>query len=653
MIYDVKTKNKSFILCSKMLRERGVKNNKFMLTLYDETLVGVDPYAKDLTPTQKFAIYRECCRNFWYFIREVVRLPADGADIPYQLNLGNMTLSYLREKNKNIILILPRQHGKTMGEAVFDVWILCFVTKNTNIVYLNKGKNDAIKNVKLFSDIKSLLPQWMLKDYIEDAKNDIDNQESKLLARRNNTIKVVAPGSDPDAADKQGRGLTVSNVIFDEFAFMKYNQITFEACLPAFKKASENAKKYGTPYGMVIVTTPNNLDVEAGAFCHSMIEQAGKWVFECFDLSDEELDNFIQTNSYNNFLFVQYNYKELGRDDEWLKQMIRECNGNLKKIKREILLEWPRSMDGAVFNEEQLDKISEFIKPVHTRILIDNQYNFEFYEMPDLNMNYILSCDVAGGLSRDNSVINIIHPEDFRIVGDFRNSKIDTDNFKKLIHKLMTFYFRNSLLVVERNSYGLNILQSLMKDPKIEPRMYKEKREPLGEKKQKDGFVVRKNSDTIIYGVETTSKSRNQMFDMLTEIVELEYDKIVSPHVYKDICSLERKRNGKIEHTASGHDDSLMAYLIFRYAVFYGNCFKDRFGIHPVPSRMNARTTSSVGDMQRIERIMTDVAEAEAQTGLYNNPMYQQLLRQEAILNKDNKSEERKQMDSFFRMIGE
>ena len=111
MIFDIKTKNISFLNISKMLRDYGVKNNKEMLILYDESLQGVDPQSKNLTPAQQLAIYVECCSNIWYFLREVVRIPADGADIPYELNLGNYTLTYLKLRNKNQILILPRQHG--------------------------------------------------------------------------------------------------------------------------------------------------------------------------------------------------------------------------------------------------------------------------------------------------------------------------------------------------------------------------------------------------------------------------------------------------------------------------------------------------------------------------------------------------------------
>lgn len=439
-------------------------------------------------------------------------------------------------------------------------------------------------------------------------------------------------------------GLTVSNLVFDEFAFMKFNNLTYLSCLPAWKKASENAKKHGTPYGITIITTPNNLDTPAGAYCHQMIQMAAKWVFECFDFSDTELDTFLESNSQNNYFFVQYTYKELGRTDEWLRVMIRECNNDLAKVKREILLEWPFSSDASVLSEEQLDKIHQFIKQPLTRLLVNN-YVINMYEAPDVNLNYILSCDVSGGLSRDNSVINIIHPEDFRIVGDFVNNKIDTDSFRKLISTLMTVYFRNALLVIERNSYGLNILQNLMKDPRIEPRMHREDRETLGEKKQANGFTVKQKTKTIAYGVDTNSVTRKQMFDLLPEIVDTEYDKFVSPNIYDNLASLEKKKNGKIEHSSSGHDDSLMAYLIFRYAVFHGKCFRDRFGISPIPSRMNVKSESSSADIMKITSIIQNANNTAANIAS-DNATFNYIREQQAKINGDVDQ----QLDAFLRI---
>jgi len=62
-MYDIKTKNRSFLKASILLKERGVKNNKFMLELYDENLVSIDPHSKNLTQEQQAAIFIECSRN--------------------------------------------------------------------------------------------------------------------------------------------------------------------------------------------------------------------------------------------------------------------------------------------------------------------------------------------------------------------------------------------------------------------------------------------------------------------------------------------------------------------------------------------------------------------------------------------------------------
>ena len=92
-----------------------------------------------------------------------------------------------------------------MGQTVYDSWVLNFAAYNANAIYLNKGKNDAIKNLKIWRDIRALFPKWMLENFVADPKKDIDNQESKLVSKRNNTLKVVSPGNDPDTAEKNGR----------------------------------------------------------------------------------------------------------------------------------------------------------------------------------------------------------------------------------------------------------------------------------------------------------------------------------------------------------------------------------------------------------------------------------------------------------------
>jgi hypothetical protein len=63
MIYDIYTKNKSFITFAKFLKTKGVRNYAQHLILYDDSLVGVDPYSKNLTDEQKAKIYAELTIN--------------------------------------------------------------------------------------------------------------------------------------------------------------------------------------------------------------------------------------------------------------------------------------------------------------------------------------------------------------------------------------------------------------------------------------------------------------------------------------------------------------------------------------------------------------------------------------------------------------
>jgi len=603
MIYDINTKNISFLRVSADLRKRGVKNNKFMLELYEESLVGVDPHSENLTAVQKIAIFKECTQNVWYYLREIIRIPGDGKleGGSYKLNLGNMSMTYLKSKNKNQIVVLPRQFGKTMGQLSFDTWILLFAATNANIMYSNKEFKDSKEALRKIKNLKERLPKW-LTDLVAD-KGDKDNEEKKVFARKNNTLMALAAANSDDTAEKLGRGMTSSNLYFDEFAFLVRNKLIYLAAAPAWSTASDNARRNGTPYGITITTTPNNVDTEHGKYAKLIMDKAAVWKLDCLDMSDAELSDYIEKNSSNGFIFVQFSYKELGKDEIWLKKQLDTFQGDLSKVKREFLLEWPKSTESLVFSEEQLDKLHSFIKPPMTSVQV-NGYFIDFYEPIDVKTNYIITCDIAGGLSQDNTAIVFVAPDDFRIVGDFRNNKIDTDATRKLIESLMKDWFRNAILIIERNTYGLNLNQIFMKDREIEPRMIREERETLGEKTQKDGFTVKKTSKNIMYGVDTNVKTRKLMLELLPEIVDNEYDKLVSPKIYEDIAGLERKKNTKIEHSDSSHDDTLMAYLVFRYALHYGKCLRDKFKISPIPSKGNIKVVSSAADILRIEGIL-------------------------------------------------
>lgn len=258
MIYDFQTTNDSFIKLAKQLKDEGVKNYKFFLVLYDHNLQGVDPYDEDnLSLEMKSRIKKEIRINPWYFLREVVVIPEAGGKIRFQAHRGNLAQSFCLFNNIDVIECLPRQNGKTIGAVADYQWIYHFATINTNMLFSNKQLADSQLNIKRFNDMTDALPSY-LKSHLNE-KLDTDNLNNIRCDSTNNTITALSTAKDEASADKLGRGCTVPIVWYDEFAFLKFNKKIFDSAAFALSKASESAKRNGTPYSRLITTTPRLL----------------------------------------------------------------------------------------------------------------------------------------------------------------------------------------------------------------------------------------------------------------------------------------------------------------------------------------------------------------------------------------------------------
>ena len=51
--YQMSTRNRSFLEMHYFLKDKGIKNNKFMLVLLDKDLAGIDPFDKRLNTFMK------------------------------------------------------------------------------------------------------------------------------------------------------------------------------------------------------------------------------------------------------------------------------------------------------------------------------------------------------------------------------------------------------------------------------------------------------------------------------------------------------------------------------------------------------------------------------------------------------------------------
>lgn len=211
-IYAQKTtKNKSFLDMHHYLKAMGIKNNEFMLTLLDPDLDGIDPYDPHLNAYYKQKILRECIANYWYFLREIVRIPSPGgAPMMYKLTRANLALSFCQCLNLNIFLEEPRQQGKTVSADIRFLYIYNFGTTNSKIAYLHKGMDGAKDNLQTLKDIRDLLPPYLIlkNRVLPDGKIDKgkDNTNEIVNPFNNNSIKVFASATNKARAASLLRG---------------------------------------------------------------------------------------------------------------------------------------------------------------------------------------------------------------------------------------------------------------------------------------------------------------------------------------------------------------------------------------------------------------------------------------------------------------
>jgi hypothetical protein len=249
------TKNISFLKLYKHLKDKGIKNNKFFLKLNNPDLLNVDPHSPTLTQLQKAQIAEEVMGNPWYFYREVVKIPVPGGVKDFELHRGNLAMLWTMHMNVKSCTVLPRQNYKTISTVVGLLWVYDFGTTNSQMIFSNKEFKDSKLNLKRFKDIRKLLPKWLVT---RTPKEDSDNIESIVHAKRGNSILTLSAPMSEDAAEKMGRGMTVPIVWYDEYAFLKFNDTFYASAAPAQSQASIEAERNGRPFFTCITTTPKH-----------------------------------------------------------------------------------------------------------------------------------------------------------------------------------------------------------------------------------------------------------------------------------------------------------------------------------------------------------------------------------------------------------
>ena len=453
----LETSNKSFLSMHYYLKQLGIKNNAFMLKLYNTNLIGVNPYDPNLNAYQKAAILKECMDNCWYFMREVVRIPVSGDNKPFILHRGNMAMSYLFLLNIDQITELPRQFYKTHSALVLLLWVYNFGSSNSQTLFYHKDFNSAKSLLRDLKEIRDVLPSYLQFSSGVGADGKRLKVPDTVQAIQNpfnrNKISAMASARSKEAADKAGRGATVAHIMLDEFFFVKYNQYLYAAASPAYSRAAINADENGKPHSIIITSTPGDMSTEEGLYGFSMRNEATPWVEYYYDTPRDQMYKIRNSNKNSPFFLISYSYQQLGGGTEYFNNICRLMLRDWPRIRREVLLEWTTLLDNAAFSKENLDKIKEFCRePIRTLFFGQyNQYQMQIFEEIDLRYPPIIGVDVSGALYNDSSAITVIDSRTTRVIAIMNCNYIPSDDLADVVYTLVSKYLPNSIVNIERN----------------------------------------------------------------------------------------------------------------------------------------------------------------------------------------------------------
>ena len=602
--YHMSTNNKSFLEMHQFLKDRGIQNNKFMLVLLNPELARIDPRDPNLPMPYRALVLRECLSNPWYFFREIIRVPQEGqaAGVPFQLNRGNLALLFCLMLNMNIYLELPRQTGKTIGAVCWYLYLYNFGTQNSQMSFLNKKLDDAKLNLQRLKNIRDLLPSYLKMDsaYSADGTKlkSKSNVESMQHVLNNNNIKTMPSARSANAAASLLRGQTTPIIYMDEYAFMPYNNIVYSNMIPAFNTAAQNAKQNGSPYGLLLTSTPGFLTTDEGKAAFDLKNRATVFSENWYDLPVNAIMDIIHTNTNSNFVYIKYTYQQLGKSEEWFRDICILLRKDWDSIRREVLLEWAVSNTNSPFAPEDLETIKGLLRQPINTVLILNKYEWRIYERIDLKYPPIMGVDVSGGYRRDSSAITVIDSYTTKVVAEMNSNFISTPELAMVIFKVVSEWIPNAVVNIERNGgFGASVIARLLQTS-IRKNLFYTIKDKVIEERVIGAAIHKRTQKTKVYGSDSTKAERETLMEILRDRVDYHKDKIISPIIYEELCGLEVKKDGKIEHSSNTHDDQVFSWLWALYVYYQGGDLMQNWGITKHTLRTDADLEEATLDIR-------------------------------------------------------
>ena len=326
------------------------------------------------------------------------------------------------QHEKRLIMLTSRQCGKTTLMTIYALWLAMFFPDQTIRIVANI-KDRAQEDLNRIHLAYQEMDNWVKQTVEEGSWN-----KGSIKFSNGSTIAALATSAN------SARGDTISCILLDELAFVEEGI----------------AQEFWRSVGPTLSSNPN-----AQMFIASTPKGEGNLLWDLCTKSDKGENDYVVERVY---------WHDIpGRDDSWKEKTLKnECNGDINYFEQEYECRFLGSSNSP-FPQEVFDRLNKMTRPPQESL---DKGAFSVWKFPENNRVYTIGVDVAEGIGKDYSVIEVFDLTDLSKIEQcacYRSNTINTVDFLKKILEIADMY-GNPVLSIERNGCGVDICNRIALD---------------------------------------------------------------------------------------------------------------------------------------------------------------------------------------------
>lgn len=415
--------------------------------------------------------------------------------------------------NRKVVVMEPRQQGKTVVAAACILWYTLFQDSKTVAILANKGAASR-EVLDRYQIMYEHLPMWLQQGVRTWNKGDVELENGSKVFTAATTISGI-------------RGKSVNWLYIDEAAIIPNNVADqfFASVYPTISA--------GTTTKILLTSTPLGYN-------HF-------WKF----WNEAEKTDVPGTAGANGFVshFIPY-WEHPDRDEKWADEQ-RRTLGELR-YNQEVLCQFLGSSN-TLINARTLGSLSS-IEPIYK----SKDMSLDIYEYPVKGRQYVITVDVARGVGADYSAFTIfdITEVPYKIMGKFRDNHISPLLYPNVIYKVAKDY-NDAFILVETNDIGGQITDILYSELEYENVL-----STISENNKV--FVSAGFAKTTSLGVRTTKTVKRLGCFALKSLMEEQKLLVFDAETIAELSTFIEK-NGNFMADDTYNDDLVMTLVLFSW----------------------------------------------------------------------------------------